>query len=61
MHPDDTRPGGVADRSEGWAANWRDLDGLEKWVDRKLMKFNKKCKVLDLGRNNPMHPAHAGG
>ncbi|PKU32865.1 rna-directed dna polymerase from mobile element jockey-like [Limosa lapponica baueri] len=30
--------------------------GLEKWADRKLMRINKrKCKVLHLVRNNPMH------
>lgn len=31
-----------------------DLDRLEKWTDRNV--FNEgKCKVLILGRNNPMH------
>ncbi|GAB0208311.1 mitochondrial enolase superfamily member 1 [Grus japonensis] len=29
---------------------------MEKWAHRKIMKFNKKCKVLHLGRNS----THAG-
>ncbi|GAB0180571.1 mitochondrial enolase superfamily member 1 [Grus japonensis] len=52
----DTKLGGVADRPEGCAAMQRDLDRLEKWADRNLVKFNnEKCKVLSLLRNNPSH------
>lgn len=52
----DTELGGVDDLMEGCAAIQRDLDSLEKWATRNLMKFSKgKCKVLHLGRNNSMH------
>ena len=52
---DDTKPGGVADTPEGHVAIQGDLDRLEKWVDRNIMKFNKKCKVLHLRRNDLRH------
>ena len=42
---DDTELVDVTGTPEGHAAIWRDLDRLEKWADRNLMKFNKgSCK-----------------
>ncbi|KAK4806616.1 hypothetical protein QYF61_013871 [Mycteria americana] len=38
---DDTKLGGVADTPEGCVAIQRDLDRLEKWADRNLMKFTE--------------------
>lgn len=41
---------------ESRAAIQRDLDGLEKWTDRKLMELNQRnCEVLPLERNDPRH------
>jgi len=52
----DTKLGGVADMLQSHATIQKDLDRLEKWSDRNLMKFNKgNCEVLHLGRNNFMY------
>jgi len=41
---------------EGHAIIQRDLDRLEKWTDRNLIKIIKeKCKALNLDRNNPRY------
>ncbi|KAK4830954.1 hypothetical protein QYF61_014413 [Mycteria americana] len=44
---DDMKLGGVTDAPDGCAAIQSDLDRLEKWPSRNLMKFQKgRCKVL---------------
>lgn len=61
MFAEDTKLGGVANSPEGRAAIQRNLNRMEKWADKNLLKFNKEnCKVLHLRRNNPMHKYMVG-
>lgn len=58
---DDIKLGGVADTPEGHAVIQRHLDILEKWVDRKLRKFNKENMKVLLLRRKTLVPIHSEG
>lgn len=46
---------GVSDSLKDSEASQRDLDRLEKWADKNLVKFNKeKCRALHLVRHKDM-------
>ncbi|KAK4827884.1 LOW QUALITY PROTEIN: hypothetical protein QYF61_022307 [Mycteria americana] len=50
---DDTKLSGEVGTSEGRGTLQEDMDRLEEWANKNLMKFNKdKCKVLYLGKHN---------
>jgi len=51
---DDTKLSVEADTLEGRTNPAGDVDRLEEWANKNLMKFNKdKCKVLHLRKHNP--------
>ena len=53
---DDAKLEGGFDTTDSCSVIQRNLNRLEKWANRNLMKFSKeKCLVLPLGRNKTMH------
>ncbi|CAM4529249.1 unnamed protein product [Caretta caretta] len=61
---DDTKLGGVVDTLEGRDRIQRDLDKLEDWAKRNLMRFNKdKCRVekLDMSQQCALVAKKANG
>ena len=50
---DDTKLSGEVDTPEGRAALQGDLDRLEEWASKNLMKFSKKCRIMHQGKHHP--------
>ncbi|CAM5108974.1 unnamed protein product [Natator depressus] len=57
---DDTKLGGEVDMLEGRDRIQRALDKLEDWAKRNDEIHKDKCRVLHLGRKNPMHRYRLG-
>lgn len=58
---DNTKLWDAVNTLEGRDATQGDLDRLERWTYRNIMKVNKtKCKVLCLGPVNPEHKYRLG-
>lgn len=57
---DSAELGGVVESPEGPDAIQRDLDRLERWTDKNLVKFFMKSGVLCMGRKNPRHQYTTG-
>lgn len=54
---------GIVDIADGQAAIQRDVDMLRKWVNGKVMRFNKakaNSKVLHVGGGNPQYRYRLG-
>ncbi|CAM4721271.1 unnamed protein product [Lepidochelys kempii] len=49
---DDTKLGGIANLERDRDIIQEDLDDLVNWSNSNRMKFNNKCKVINLGINN---------
>ncbi|KAK4829140.1 hypothetical protein QYF61_002355 [Mycteria americana] len=57
----DSNLGEVLSTLEGRAAILKNLNNLEKWTDRNIVKFNKsKLSPVHLGWHDPVHPNRSG-